>query len=670
LAVYPSWDPTGAQGWTTLLDDEFTGSSLAAIWQPGWFAASGLSGPVNSAEFAQYNSANVTVSGGYLNLALNTHGALVNTNPGNSGTATGFTFTPPAAFEARIYLPTDPTSPFGIDNWPAFWVDTTGTWPQGVEVDVMEGLGDYAAYHVHDSSGGPGANVGSVTSYLGWHTFGAYWQAGSTNQVDFYYDGVHVGSEPVANSSPGPHFLILDYTAAKPAGDTNTMLVDWCRVWAPGVSGGGTGGGTTGSGGGTGGTGGSASGGSPGGLSVVQVAQLPATQITANPAVIPLNVPTTPGNCLVACIGYGNSSGTITISSVKSGQGTTPATFTGGITDNWAQTVHAVSASFYQYSAIWTDPDCTGGQTAIEVTTSSATNNLEVVVYEVFDVATSSVADQTNTGTGSSTAYSSGSVQGTVTGTTELAIGTASIFNAFPQGPVLPSGWTAIEPQGDITNMAAGYQLLPSGAAAVTFAGSQTATGTWAACALTLKSAATVASGGTPGSRPGRSLLVSLAPVAGTDGYGNAYPAGLQVGSSAAPQVAVIPNAPSGAAEVEFPLPIALSNIPNVAGGVAGVLGELAVSGPALPNGGVNDDDWVQLVLWSDGSGVPAARGELRYIASGGTVTVVAKWDDLGFQIPTGTVPSAPTGACVIYYEGGALYAKGPSGTAVKLATT
>ena len=36
----------------------------------------------------------------------------------------------------------------------------------------------------------------------------------------------------------------------------------------------------------------------------------------------------------------------------------------------------------------------------------------------------------------------------------------------------------------------------------------------------------------------------------------------------------------------------------------------------------------------------------------------------------TGLAPATPSGACILYYEGGSLWALGPSGTAVKIATT
>lgn len=661
MVNYPTWDPAGALGWTVLLDDDFPGAALSANWQPGWFKASGVSGPVNSAETVRYDSANVTVAGSSCALALtNTAGALITTNPGNAAGATGFTAAPPMAVEARIFLPGSGST---VDNWPAFWLDTTGTWPQGVEVDIMEGLANQTAAHIQDASsvGGPGIyhNVGP-----GWHTFGCYWEAGSVNRVTYYYDGVSIGSIAVDNPSPGPHYLICDNTTSTTP-VPGTMLVDWVRVWAPGVSG-------AGGGSGTGGTGGASSGGSPGGVSVVQTATLPAAQVGLNqPMVVPLAAPTTAGNTIVVCAAYGNPAAGITISGVQLGTGTTSADFT-GTADNFAQAVSAVSAGFFQYAAIWADPGCAGGKTAVQVTPSAFTGTLEVVVYEVFGSPSAAVVDGTASAVGASTAFASGAVANS-SGTPEIAVGVASIFNQFTGGGSLPgSPWTSVEPQGDTCNMCAGTAVLAAGGSA-SFAGTQVsgAGNQWAACAITLKSSIVVPAGTTPGTRPSRSLLVSLAPQAGMDAYGNSYPAGLQVGAASAPQVAIVPNqSAGGAAEVKFPLPVALSNVPNLAAGLVGAFAELLLSGPAVPAGGVGDDDWVQVFLISDGSGAVSARGELRYVASGGAVTTVASWDVNGLKLPTRAAPATPSGGCVIWYDGSKLWVKGTSGTAVALATT
>ena len=136
-------------------------------------------------------------------------------------------------------------------------------------------------------------------------------------------------------------------------------------------------------------------------------------------------------------------------------------------------------------------------------------------------------------------------------------------------------------------------------------------------------------------------LFMSLAAAAGTDPFGNTYPAGLQIGkASDASQVALIPGG-GGASEVQFPIPsLSLSNVPNLAGGpVVSTYANLLVSGPAMTGGA--QDDWVQVVMYSNDTGGTFARGELRYIDTGGTPHTLMDWgkSDQAVHIPAGGGP-------------------------------
>jgi beta-glucanase (GH16 family) len=222
--------PAGIPGtWRLAWSDDFSGPALdTSKWSTGWFG-SGVTPPVNSQEQDCYDPSQVNTAGGNLNLTAIAKAQTVNGRsfPYTSGIVTTmgkFTFTH-GAVEARINLSGTNGK---IDNWPAFWADGTGTWPMTGELDVMEGLGGYAAYHFHSLSGGPGADVSG--NYTGWHTYAADWQPGV---VTYYYDGHAVGQITTGITS-NPMYLILNDAVGGQGGQAvapSTMQVDYVRVW-------------------------------------------------------------------------------------------------------------------------------------------------------------------------------------------------------------------------------------------------------------------------------------------------------------------------------------------------------------------------------------------------------------------------------------------------------
>jgi hypothetical protein len=214
--------PDGPAGtWHLAFDDEFNGNSLNAdlktpAWAPYWFANGDSSNGTTMA------SSNVSVSGGYLHLAMasNGTGALVSTNPDAGG---GFQFSYGYA-EARIYLPGSGDS---IDDWPAWWTDGQ-SWPADGEMDILEGMGGQACWHFHSDAGGPGSCAAG--DYTGWHTYGADWEPG---KVTYYYDGVDVGTIATGITS-SPMYLLLENSDGQYSGPLvkpTDMLVDYVRVW-------------------------------------------------------------------------------------------------------------------------------------------------------------------------------------------------------------------------------------------------------------------------------------------------------------------------------------------------------------------------------------------------------------------------------------------------------
>jgi hypothetical protein len=253
----PSWaNPTDV--YNVVLADDFT-TFNSAVWGKGWQAPTGLTPPVDtSSETAAYNSTHATVSGGALNLLVDSTSITVNsvtyphtgaavtsdTDPSTGGT-TGFTFEH-GAIEARVYIP-PPTSGNAVPNWPSFWMVNPATQQSAssyFEIDLMEGLGGGSAVHVHWTVAGSAANSGSIGSWLppqtGWHNIGCNW---TPQQVEFYYDGLLICILPTPPGL-GTVDMFINFintiSAAYPSGPGGanqvpaTEKIDWVRVWSAG----------------------------------------------------------------------------------------------------------------------------------------------------------------------------------------------------------------------------------------------------------------------------------------------------------------------------------------------------------------------------------------------------------------------------------------------------
>ena len=213
--------------WTLVFHDDFTGTSLNRTnWAPYWFS----NGTFLPGSSTRGYASNVTVNG-QLNLMRNsTNGACISSNP-YGGAKAGFQFTDGYA-EAQITLPTNGVV---IAQWPAWWLDGQ-SWPMDGEIDIMEGLNGYAAWHYHyDSGGGLDSHPigGNVNTSPGTHIYGVNWHPG---HLDFYYDGTLVASATNGSLSGGatisssPMYLILLYaTGSGPV--PATMVVHYVRVF-------------------------------------------------------------------------------------------------------------------------------------------------------------------------------------------------------------------------------------------------------------------------------------------------------------------------------------------------------------------------------------------------------------------------------------------------------
>jgi len=208
-----------------VLDDEFnTGALNESLWSPSWFANGSTSNGTTM------ESSSVSVGANGLALTLNGTGGIVSTNPNDGQPGhTGFQIAPsagkPVYVEFKVTLPASPSG--SIANWPALWLDGQ-TWPEDGEIDVMEGLGGAAAYHIHYGSGSGSAQGSDINTSPGIHTYGVLW---TTTGFTFLYDGAVVGTANEALTSP--EYLIMENSidAGGPTLEPATMDVRYVRVW-------------------------------------------------------------------------------------------------------------------------------------------------------------------------------------------------------------------------------------------------------------------------------------------------------------------------------------------------------------------------------------------------------------------------------------------------------
>ena len=143
-----------------------------------------------------------------------------------------------------------------------------------------------------------------------------------------------------------------------------------------------------------------------------------------------------------------------------------------------------------------------------------------------------------------------------------------------------------------------------------------------------------------------RTLILSIAPKAGTDQYGNPYDEGISVGALGAQQVQLLLaaltaflNFPSGAAIEGTAANVAA----HVLGSGAAEFLQVLFSGPKLNVAG--HEDWVQLMLNSANDGGSSdANAFLNYIDTTGAAHGYASMDGTGFNA-TGTFQGVHPGS-------------------------
>jgi hypothetical protein len=185
-------------------------------WCPNYFAYEGCGvAEVAGSSTAAFYPSQVSYAGSSAPILLKMNRTATATGAFN--TQDTQIWSAPATLSEQINLP---CNRFGqIENWPAFWLVTTGSWPAGGEIDVVEGLYGQAAWHYHylSASGVPSAVGEAVPGFsgCGTHTYAVNW---TTSAITFYYDGKDVGSVTPAEIgvpiASGPMFVDNDYAAS------------------------------------------------------------------------------------------------------------------------------------------------------------------------------------------------------------------------------------------------------------------------------------------------------------------------------------------------------------------------------------------------------------------------------------------------------------------------
>jgi hypothetical protein len=168
----------------------------------------------------------------------------------NGSNGNGFSIISPntytsGIFEAQCVFPANGAGT--IANWPAFWLSSAWAsaapgfvpFPDGGEMDLVEGLSGSLSVTYHYGVSGTEHNIGSfnITTTPGTHIITGVW---TTGEWDTYYDGVLVkqmggpgqaGAGDIVNAPMNVIFSGYEGTFGYQPGQAANFLVNYFRVW-------------------------------------------------------------------------------------------------------------------------------------------------------------------------------------------------------------------------------------------------------------------------------------------------------------------------------------------------------------------------------------------------------------------------------------------------------
>lgn len=144
-----------------------------------------------------FNNEQQRYTNGNQNVSFDSKGAATITARKENGQWTSARLTGDKVGKLPAYLEANITVPTGQGTWPAFWLTSQGSWPQGGEIDVMEQINGDGDTHMSNHWG---ANTGEATfntkdtiSGLDLTQPHRYGTLITDKGVQFYLDGKQVG---------------------------------------------------------------------------------------------------------------------------------------------------------------------------------------------------------------------------------------------------------------------------------------------------------------------------------------------------------------------------------------------------------------------------------------------------------------------------------------------
>jgi hypothetical protein len=272
--------PTDVTIWTTVFSDSFPGTVLdTSKWWAGGVPTGTASPysrgfntdgtpPTPGGNWQVYNSAMVSVSGGYCTLTCQAipgggtitadptvggvgtvyhyeSGCIVTTPDVPDSTHPGFLFEPATrtVIQALIQVPAA-----GVGIWPAWWTSSFGLWTYEVDVFEFYDSSTQPQQNIHfvnpalggttnnDQSGPHVATLGDLSLTL--HEFTADINANGAGRVDFYIDGTLITSftEPGYATAQMELILNVALNSASPTNLPATMKIGYVAVYQPEIT--------------------------------------------------------------------------------------------------------------------------------------------------------------------------------------------------------------------------------------------------------------------------------------------------------------------------------------------------------------------------------------------------------------------------------------------------